>query len=141
MNLVRRNSLFHRDPFFDDFWNPALREEPNSAFFAPRVDINEQDTQFVITAELPGVKKEDIHIHVEDGILTLEAESTQDEKEEKGGKVIRQERRYGKYVRRFNVGGTVHEDDITASFNDGILTLTAPKAKEPEPKQRRIEIS
>lgn len=141
MNLIPRKSFFDMDKFFDDFWSPTLREEPASSFFAPRVDIKDSKDHYEITAELPGVKKEDVHVHIEDGILTLEAETTQEDKEEKEGKVIRQERRYGKFMRSFNVGGNVKEEDISANFKDGILTLKAPKVTEQAPKQRRIEIS
>ena len=76
-----------------------------------------------------------------DGILTLEAENTQEDKEEKEGRVIRQERRYGKFMRSFNLGGDVHEEDIEASFADGVLKLKAPKLAEKPPVRRRIEIN
>ncbi|MCB1669179.1 MAG: Hsp20/alpha crystallin family protein, partial [Pseudomonadales bacterium] len=115
-------------------------ESSVDAFFAPRVDIKELDDHYEVTAELPGVKKEDVHITLEDGILSLEAEASQEDKEEENGKVIRQERRYGKYRRSFNLGGNVHEEDISASFENGVLKLKAPKAKEETPVQRRIEV-
>ena len=115
-------------------------EPQTGTFFAPRVDIKDVDEHYEITAELPGVAKEDIHVHVKDGILTLEAETTQEDKEEKEGKVIRQERRYGKFMRSFNLGTDVHEADIKASFTDGILTLQAPKLVEKPIERRRIEI-
>jgi HSP20 family protein len=104
------------------------------------VDIKDVDGHYEITAELPGVAKEDIQVHVKDGILTLEAEARQEEKEEKGGRIIRQERRYGKFLRSFNLGNDVQESDIKASFKDGILTLAAPKLVEKEVERRRIEI-
>jgi HSP20 family protein len=86
------------------------------------------------------VAKEDIHVHVKDGILTLEAETRHEEKEEREGKVIRQERRYGKFMRSFNLGNDVQESDIKAGFKDGVLTLQAPKVVEQEVERRRIEI-
>ena len=141
MNLVPRKNLFDMDSFFDDFWSPSLRESASPSFFAPRVDIKDLDDHYEITAELPGVKKEDIHVHVEDGVLTLEAETNQEDKEEKEGKIIRQERHYGKFMRSFNVGNNIHEEDIFAKFEDGVLKLQAPKVKEQPPKQRKIEIS
>jgi HSP20 family protein len=89
---------------------------------------------------MPGMKKEDIHITLENGVLRLEAETSQEDKEEKDGKVIRQERRYGKYMRSFDLGNNIHEEDINASFEDGVLTLTAPKVAEQVPQQRKIDI-
>ena len=67
-------------------------------------------------------------------------QSRQESKEEKEGRVIRQERRYGKFTRSFNLGGNVSEEDISANFDNGILTITAPKVPEVTPQQRRIEV-
>ena len=139
MSLIPRNSLFDIDRFFgDSFPQPAGAEA--STFFAPRVDIREADGHYEITAELPGVDRKDIHVHVRDGILTLEAESSEESEEKEKGKVIRQERRYGKFMRSFNLGAEVQESDIKAAFKDGVLTLEAPKALEQEPERRRIEV-
>ena len=139
MSLIPRNNLFDFDRFFNDSW-PQLPEPSAGTFFAPRVDIEEQGNHYEITAELPGVDKKDIHVHVKDGILTLEAETVQEDKEEKKGKVIRQERRYGKFMRSFNLGEDVQESDIKASFKDGVLTLEAPKIAEKEKERRRIDV-
>ena len=139
MSLVPRNNLFDIDRFFNDSW-PLASESRAGTFFAPRVDIKEKDDHYEITAELPGVSRDDIHVHVKEGILTLEAETSQEDKEEKEGRVIRQERRYGKFMRSFNLGNDVEESDIKASFKDGVLTLEAPKLVEKEVERRRIEI-
>ena len=139
MSLIPRNNLFDIDRFFNDSW-PQTAESQAGTFFAPRVDIQEQDDHYEITAELPGVDKKDVHVHVKDGILTLEAETTKEDTEKKKGKIIRQERRYGKFMRSFNLGSDVHEDDIKASFTDGVLTLQAPKLAEKAPERRRIEV-
>ena len=140
MTLIPRNNLFDIDRFFNDSWMQT-GEQQAGTFFAPRVDIKEAGDHYEITAELPGVDKKDIHVHVKDGILTLEAESSKEEKEEKKGKIIRQERRYGKFMRSFNLGGDISESDIKASFKDGVLTLEAPKLVEKAPERRRIEIN
>jgi len=139
MSLIPRSNLFDIDRFFGDSW-PAALEGQGSSFFAPRVDIKEAGDHYEITAELPGVAKEDIHVHVRDGVLTLEAETSKEDKEEKEGKVIRQERRYGKYMRSFNLGTDIHEADIKASFKDGVLKLEAPKLVAKAPERRRISI-
>lgn len=139
MTLVPRSNLFDIDRFFSDSW-PQLVASQESSFFAPRVDIKEANNHYEITAELPGVAKEDIHVHVKDGVLTLEAETSQEDKEEKEGKIIRQERRYGKYMRSFNLGQDIAESDIKASFKDGVLKLEAPKQAPVEPERRRINV-
>ena len=140
MSLIPRSNLFDIDRFFGESW-PQAAEPQGSSFFAPRVDIKEAGSSYEITAELPGVAKEDIHIHVKDGILTLEAETSKEDREEKDGKVIRQERRYGKYMRSFNLGADIHEEDIKASFKDGVLRLEAPKLVAKAPERRRISVS
>ena len=139
MALVPRSNLFDIDRLFGESW-PQMYEQQGSAFFAPRVDIREANQHYEITAELPGVAKEDIHVHVKDGILTLEAEVNQEDKEEKEGKVIRQERRYGRYMRSFNLGADIQETDIKASFKDGVLKLEAPKLSPKPPERRKIKI-
>lgn len=115
--------------------------EPQAGtFFAPRVDIKEAGDHYEITAELPGVDKKDIQVHVNDGVLTLEAHTTKEKQQKEKGKVIRQERRYGKFMRSFNLGTDVQEEDIKASFKDGVLTLQAPKVVEKVQERRRIEV-
>jgi HSP20 family protein len=143
MSLIPRNNLFDLDRFFNDSW-PQSSNSQAATFFAPRVDIKEAGDHYEITAELPGVDKKDIQVHVRDGILTLEAETTKEEKEKKekkGDKIIRQERRYGKFMRSFNLGADVSEADIKASFKDGVLRLEAPKIVEKVQERRRINIS
>ena len=139
MSLIPRQSMNFED-ILDGFFAPSAQRQARDGFFSPRIDIKETDTAYEVSAELPGVKKEDIHITLHDGVLTLEAESKDENKEEKDGKVIRQERRYGRFMRSFNVGNGVHEADIKASFEDGILKLSAPKVEPQKPQSRRIEI-
>ncbi|GAB1263785.1 Hsp20/alpha crystallin family protein [Aurantivibrio infirmus] len=142
MNLVPRQSLFDIDSIFDNFWSPSRRDmESTSSAFAPRVDVLDTADHIEISAELPGVKKEDIHVTLDNGILTLSAESHQENKEEKDGKIVRQERRYGKYSRSFDLGDSVKESDVNASFEDGILKLKAPKATRKTSEARRINIA
>jgi len=144
MSLVPRNRLFDLDTFFEpnmfgSVW-PSREEAKDVSAFSPRVDIKEKDDHFEISAELPGVKKEDIDVKLENGILSLQAETRQESKEEENGKVIRQERRYGTFFRSFDVGTQVHEGDVHAEFNDGILKIVAPRVKEEKPEVKRISI-
>lgn len=139
MSLVARNSLFDFDRFFTNSFQPAVHPEA-SALLAPRVDIQEASDHYEITAELPGVDKEDIEVHVNDGVLTLQAERVRATDEESQGKMIRRERVYGKYQRSFNLGESIQESDIEASFKNGVLTLQAPKQAEQVKERRRIDV-
>ncbi len=104
------------------------------------MDIHDNQDHYQITAELPGVAKEDLHLSLEDGVLTIEAETRQEDKEEKAGKIIRQERRYGKYTRSFSIGPGVGESDIDAAFENGVLTVKVPKVNAEVPQRRRIDV-
>lgn len=140
MNLIPRNSLFDIDSLFDG-WSPLANNGSMSASaFSPRVDITEKKGQYELTAELPGVNKKDIDVTLENGMLTISAESRFEDQEEKDGRVIRQERRYGKYTRSFNLGNDVKEEDIKAEFNDGVLKLSVPKVEQKAPTSHRIDI-
>ena len=138
MSLIPRNSLFDVDQLLENFWTP-LRSGAGVSF-SPRVDINEKKDRFEITAELPGVDKKDIQLTLENGMLSIAAETRQESKDERDGKVIRQERRYGKFLRSFDLGSAVKESDIDAKFKDGVLTLLVPKVESSVPSSHRIEI-
>ena len=103
-----------------------------------RTDVTDTGDAFVLDAELPGFKKEDIKIDVENDCLTISAERKLDE-EEKQKNFIKRERYYGSFSRSFDVSG-VNVDGIEAAYNDGILKLTMPKKVETVPPTRRLEI-
>ena len=115
------------------FWN-------SSDLTAFRTDIRKEDENYILEAELPGFKKEDISIDLDKDCLTITASrksESDDEDEERN--YVRRERFYGSYSRSFNVSG-INTDEISASYNDGILSVSMPK-KEPEiPAARRLEI-
>ena len=128
MNILLRNNLFDR------FFYPFSRLENQS----PRVDIGEDDKSFVIEVDLPGAKKEDVSVTVEDNFLTISSEIKKDDKA-LAGPNIREERFEGKYNRSFIIPDMVNIDGINSKLTDGILTLTLPK-NEPAKKQKTIEI-
>ncbi|NIB41644.1 Hsp20/alpha crystallin family protein [Pseudomaricurvus alkylphenolicus] len=141
MSLIPRDSLLNFEHMFDNFFTPSrFMSEQGEGFFSPRVDIRENDKTYMVSAELPGVKKDDLTVTLRDGVLTVEAELHQEDKEEKDGKLLRQERRYGRFMRSFNLMGDVKEKDIDATFKDGILHLTVPKREPKAPQSRRIEV-
>ena len=127
------------DTIFDDlersFFPPANRQP--TAF---RTDIRDEGDHFLLEAELPGFQKEDIHLELKEGILTIKAEhkENQDQKDDKGN-YIRRERRYGSFSRTFDVSG-IDENAITAVYNNGILELTLPKLAPVVPQSRQIAI-
>lgn len=128
--LVRFNSLFD-DTFLNDFFWP--RRAAGSEMM-PAIDVHETDTGYLIKADLPGVSKEDIKVSLDNGVLTISAETRHEEKEEQAGKLIRQERRYGKYSRAMSIGADIDAAQIKARFEDGVLSLSLPKLA-PEKKE------
>ncbi len=138
MNIQEEmNRLIHR------FLGPGLLEEtelPTPTTWYPLVDIKETGNEFIVTAELPGMNKNDIHITYKDGVLTLEGERKQ-AKEEKSVNFHRVERRYGKFYRTFQLPAMVQEDKIEAHYKDGILTVRLPKAEEAKAKEIEVKLS
>lgn len=124
---------------FRDFEEMSRSFWDNNNVSAFRTDITEKDGKYILEADLPGFKKEDISVDIDKDCLTIAAEHKSEEKEENADSYIRRERYYGSYTRSFNVKG-IDTEAITAAYNDGVLTLTMPK-KEPEvPAARRLEI-
>lgn len=132
------------DNLFDDFWRPARIGRiagGNNGAFAPALDVSESDNEYRVRADLPGVKKDDLDISIQDGVLTINAETRyEDEKKEKG-RVIRQERRYGKFVRSMRLGDTVDVGEVKAELKDGVLELVLPKAEQVRPKRIDVKVS
>lgn len=126
-----------KDPLklFDDIWEQS--QLPSAPAF--KVDITEDSEAFYIEAELPGLKKENITLGVEDDVLIIKAEN-QKEQEEHEKNYHRIERSYGSYSRSFNLGEMINQDQIEASYDNGILTVTLPKAQEVK-KSKEIAIS
>jgi HSP20 family protein len=107
------------------------------ADWSPVVDIKETPEEFLIKAELPEMKKEDVKVAIEDGILSIRGERKL-EKEEKGKKYHRIERAYGTFMRSFSVPENVDEKKLLATYKDGVLELHLPKT--PEVKSKAIEV-
>ncbi|MGM0414353.1 MAG: Hsp20/alpha crystallin family protein [Bacillota bacterium] len=103
-----------------------------------KADIIEKEDKYVIEAELPGMHKDDIELEIDNDRLTISANQTQEVKEEEEN-YIRRERRSGSYQRSFYIDN-VNEDDIKASYDNGILKIDLPKEEPTKPKRRAIEI-
>lgn len=131
MNLIPRK--FYLDDMFDDFM--PTRKEANM-----KCDIYEKEGDYHIEMDMPGFSKEDITIETNDGYLTIKATKNDEVKEEDSNKnYIRRERSYGEYERSFYLGD-LDQDNINASFNNGVLKITVPKKETPDNK-KKIEIN
>jgi HSP20 family protein len=116
----------------------AFDNDEGDRFWAPSVDITEEDDKLVITAEIPGVDKKDVRINLHDNVLTIEGEKNRTV-EENQDKFYRCERSYGKFSRSFTLPSKVNAEKIEAAYKDGILTVTLPKVEEAKPHQVLIK--
>lgn len=149
-------ALTHWDPFkeLDELQNrlstllgrpPTRRKEGGKeamtvAEWAPLVDITEDDKEYLIKAELPEVKKEDVKVTVENGVLTITGER-KFEKEEKGRKYHRIERAYGSFARSFTLPDDADPDKVNAEFNHGVLKVHLAKSEAAKPRQIEVKVN
>lgn len=115
------------------------RESLAVARWAPLVDITEDDKEYLVKAEIPEVKKEDIKVSVENGVLTITGER-KSEKEEKNKKIHRIERSYGRFERSFTLPEGTDPAKVSSEFKDGILSVHLPKAPTAKPKPTEIPV-
>lgn len=118
----------------------AGREALTVPDWAPVVDISETDQEYLIKAEIPEVKREDVKVSVENGVLTMQGERKQ-EKEEKGKKFHRVERYYGSFLRTFTVPDNVDDTKVRAEFKDGVLNVHLPKTEKAKPKAIDVKVA
>ena len=128
------------DRFFDNFLTTRDWDKNwQTCHYCPSVDIKETDEGFVISAELPGLDKEDINVSVEDGVLTISGERKFERDEEKENYHL-VESSYGKFTRSFRLGDKVDHESIVAKMDKGILQVTLNKAPEVKPKQIEVKV-
>ena len=141
MSIVRwmPNSMLNRnwnrmmEDMFGDLDNQMVTRS-----WMPRMDIVEAEENYRLVADLPGMSKDDIDITFEDGVLTISGERKLVTSEKKESMHLN-ERVHGKFTRSFSIGGAVRADKISASFKDGVLTISLPKAEEAKPKKIEIK--
>ncbi|KAK8918608.1 16.9 kDa class I heat shock protein 2 [Platanthera zijinensis] len=154
MSIVRRSNIF--DPFSLDLWDPFegifpsfnnLRTLANSAggetssFANTLIDWKETPEAHVFKADLPGLKKEEVKVEVEEGrVLQISGERNV-EKEEKNDRWHRLERSSGKFLRRFRLPENAKVDRVSAAMENGVLTVTVPKEEQKKPEVKSIEIT
>ena len=128
---------------FDRFFGKELWDEDEQLSqmnWFPVVDIKENKDEFAVLAELPGMKKEDVHITFSDGKLVIEGERKK-EQEENEANYHRVERSYGKFCRTFQLPSGIQANKIAADFKDGILKIKLPKSEEVKPKEIEVKVS
>ena len=149
MPTVMNDNLFD-DWFDDDFYMPAFPDMSwmdkklygGKAAHEMKTDVKETDNSYELEVDLPGFKKDEVKLQLSDGYLTISAEKGLDKDEKKHGRLIRQERYEGAMQRSFYVGDGLTEDDVKASFANGVLKISLPKAeaKKALPEESYIEI-
>ena len=136
-NMMDLFDDFDRD-FFRGFNRPEHMLYGKNAARMMKTDVKETDEGYELAVDLPGMKKDEIHLELQNGYLTISTEKNLENKEEKEGKLLRQERYAGTMQRSFYVGDNLTEEDVQAKYEDGVLTVKLPKKeakKVPEKKQ------
>ncbi len=145
MTLIKWEPLREIEDMFDRYtramgWPSGRGQELiTTGDWCPRVDISETENEFVVKAEVPDVKKENVKISVDNGVLSIQGERKQ-EKEEKGGKFHRVERYYGSFARSFTLPDNVDETKVKATFKDGMLNIQIPKTAGIKSKAIEVKV-
>jgi HSP20 family protein len=140
-NVQRWDPFDDIDDLFKGFFLRPMRMEPGEAAGSPvkiRIDVKEDDKSYLVHAELPGVKKEDINVSIDGNQVSISAEVKRDREEKQGEKVLRTERYYGKVYRAFALAQDVDQDGANARYENGVLELTLPKKQAAA--QRRLAV-
>lgn len=123
------------DVFFDRLWPEWQRDWGEE--ITPSVDFSEKDGKYYLTAEIPGLNKEDISITIDNGYVTISGKK-EDKKEEKASDYYIKETRHGSFSRSFRLDRKVAEEKVDATYKDGVLTVVLPHEKEAETKKIKI---
>lgn len=132
----RMSRLF--DESFNEFLAPVSGSEELGGKWLPPVDVRETDEALTLTAEVPGLGKDDVNVTVENNVLTINGERRFEKDAEKEG-YHRIERAYGTFTRSFTLPANVESDKAKASFENGVLTISLPKAEEAKPRKIAIK--
>jgi len=124
---------------FDEFFGERQTEMTECAW-TPMVDVSETETEIKVRAELPGLTQDNIEIHLQDNVLTLQGEKKEEQKDEQEN-FHRVERCYGSFTRSFNLPTNVKADAVQATFKNGVLLITLPKSEEARTKKIAINAS
>ena len=139
-HLIPRGSLF--DDFFKDMASPGFFIKPLHGDGLPqsiKVDLSETPEAYQVQAEIPGVAREDIHVHIDGSIVSLRAEIKQQDRQTSDDKLLRSERYYGSVARSFQLPLEIDEAEAKAKYDNGVLTLTLPKKRGRSGQRLAIE--
>ena len=142
MNITRWEPFREAEEMFrqySPFFSRALRRNGESGEWTPVADITETDKEYVIKAELPEVKKEDVKVTLDEGVITISGERRQ-EKEQKDENEIRIERFYGTFSRSFSLPANIDPKSVRAESKDGVLRVRIPKTQAAVAKPVSIEV-
>lgn len=135
-----REPLSFFDGWFDDFMPMFSRKEMKEFNSIMKTDVKETEKDYILDVDLPGFKKEDVNLNLENGYLTISAKREHKvDNENRKENFVRRERSFGQFSRSFYVGD-VEQDEIEAHLENGILTIKLPKEEEKKAKSNRIEI-
>jgi HSP20 family protein len=137
-NITRYDPFGDLDDFFKGFFVRPVAFEGEKAMQI-KVDVKENDDAYTVHADIPGVKKEDIHVTVEGNMVSISAEKKTEKEEKEGEKLIRSERYVGKVARSFTLGSDIDEGKAQAKYTDGVLELTLPKKTSSASKKLAVE--
>ena len=144
MTLVKWNPTRSVITDFDRIFNSMFTNDSPQFSLAeswmPAVDVNETETEYLLSADIPGLDKKDVSIDIHDGIITIKGERAIDNEKSTDDYRIR-ERQLGSFNRSFRLPDNVNEVKVAAKFKNGVLTITLPKTKEIIPEGRQIKIS
>ncbi|SFV76302.1 heat shock protein, Hsp20 family [hydrothermal vent metagenome] len=135
MSLTLMRPFAEMDKMFEDFDRPLIQFDEGD--WMPAVDIEESDKAYLVRAELPGVHKDDVHVVIENNVLTIKGEKRVEIEDTKRHRV---ERSYGSFVRSFTLPHTVKTTNIKAEYVDGVLNLTIAKVIKAKTKQIEVKI-
>jgi HSP20 family protein len=134
-NLIRRDPL---DDFFRGFFVRPVDFAGEKETPVVKIDVKEQEKNYLVHAEVPGVKKEDIHVAIDGAVVSISAERREEKDVKEGERVLRSERYVGKVSRSFQLAQEIDEAQVTAKYTDGVLELLLPKKAATQ--ARRITI-
>ncbi len=152
MTLVRWEPIWSRAPWMGltnlqmrmnhllgDFFHSD--DEPSAVNWTPRVEVSENEGHFEVTAELPGLEREDVKVELQDNVLILSGEKRVEREEKKDHNVYMCERAYGSFKRSFQLPAQVAAKGIKAEFKNGVLAVFLPKVEEARPKQIEVKVN
>lgn len=150
IRMTRRNSAPLLDSFVDDLPDRIRQmlegklplEPAMTVGWNPPVEIKDMANELVVTAELPGIAPKNVDVNVDDGVLTISGEKTEEKKEgEPDSQFYMWERRYGSFRRSFTLPTDVEIEKITADFDNGVLTIKLPKSEKTKAKGKKISVA